>query len=87
MSTIGKIARALHYTPCGKYVVYPLGSFIVLKNLVSEREGFLDGHSQEITCVAMSHDGNRLASGQVHFTGVKVRMLMKLVKNTHLIDL
>jgi hypothetical protein len=44
----------------------------VLKNLVSDKEGFLDGHSQDITCIAMSHDGDKLASGQTQFTGVKV---------------
>jgi succinate dehydrogenase/fumarate reductase-like Fe-S protein len=69
---LGKIPRALCYTPCGKYIVYPLGSFIVLKNLVSDKEAFLDGHNQDITCMAMSHDGEKIASGQTQFTGVKV---------------
>ena len=69
---VGKVVSGLHYTPCGRYVVYPLGSFIVLKNLVNEREAFFDGHSQDVSCIAMSHNGDRLASGQVNFTGVKV---------------
>lgn len=68
----GKVCDALHYTPCGKYVVYPLGSFIVIKNLTTDKEAFLDGHSNEISCVAISHDGTKLASGQINFTGVKV---------------
>ena len=34
----GKVAHSLHYTPCGRYLVYPLGSFVVLKNLVTEKE-------------------------------------------------
>eukprot|EP01031_Cornospumella_fuschlensis_P019668 gene19668-24095_t len=72
----GKIQGALHYTPCGKYVVYPLGSFIVIKNLVTDREAFLDGHSQDVTCVGMSNNGNRLASGQMHFTGVKADVII-----------
>ncbi len=55
--------------------MYPLGSFIVLKNIVSDKEGFLDGHSHDITCIAMSHDGNKLASGQTQFAGVKVILL------------
>ncbi len=54
--------------------MYPLGSFIVLKNIVSDKEGFLDGHSHDITCIAMSHDGNKLASGQTQFAGVKVSL-------------
>lgn len=83
----GKIARALSYTPCGKYIVYPLGSFIVLKNLVSDREGFLDSHSHDVTCIAMSHDGNKLASGQSQFTGVKADIIVwDLSKAKRLLD-
>ncbi len=70
---LGKIAGGLNYTPCGRYVVYPLGSFIVLKNLVTNKEAFLDGHTQDVSCIAMSNTGDRLASGQLQFTGVKVR--------------
>lgn len=73
---IGKVTGGLHYTPDGKYVVYPLGSFLVLKNLVTDKEAFFDGHSQDISCVAMSHNGDRLASGQINFTGVKVFRLL-----------
>jgi len=69
---LGKVTGALSYTPCGRYIVYPLGSFVVIKNIVTNKEAFLDGHSQEVSCVAMSHNGERLASGQLHFTGVKV---------------
>eukprot|EP01038_Epipyxis_sp_PR26KG_P007264 gene7264-9903_t len=72
----GKVTGALSYTPCGKYIVYPLGSFIVLKNLQTDREAFLDGHSNGISCIAMSHDGRRLASGQTHLPGVKADIIV-----------
>jgi hypothetical protein len=49
-----------------------LGSFVVLKNIKTEKESFLDGHSNEISCIAISHDGTKLVSGQSNFTGVKV---------------
>ena len=70
---IGKIRRGLSYTPCGRYVVYPLGSFVVLKNVVTDKEAFLDGHTSEVSCISISSDGERLASGQIHLMGVKVR--------------
>lgn len=57
-------------------MVYPLGSFIVIKNLATEREAFLDGHSQEVSCIGISHNGTRLASGQVHFLGVKADVII-----------
>ena len=69
---LGKVQRALHITPCGKYILYPLGCFIVLKNIVTQKEAFLDGHKNDISCIALSHDGNIIASGQTHLMGVKV---------------
>jgi WD40 repeat protein len=72
----GKVVGGLHYTPCGRYVVYSLGSFVVLKSLVNEREAFFDGHNQDVSCIAMSHNGDRLASGQVNFTGVKADVIV-----------
>lgn len=29
----GRVPNALKYTPCGNYLVYPLGSFVVIKNV------------------------------------------------------
>lgn len=72
----GKIRDALQYTPCGNYVVYPLGSFVVLKNLKTDREAFLDGHNNDVSCIAMSSDGSKLASGISHLMGVKADVIL-----------
>jgi cilia- and flagella-associated protein 52 len=72
----GRVARSLHYTPCGKYIVFPLGSFVVIKNLVTGKEAFIDGHSNSISCITMSNDGSKLASGQVNITGVKADIIL-----------
>ena len=29
----GKVQNALKYTPCGGYMVFPLGSFVVIRNV------------------------------------------------------
>jgi hypothetical protein len=68
----GKVPHSLHYTPCGRYLVYPLGSFVVLKNLATEKEAFIDGHTNLISCLTISEDGTKLASGQINIAGVKV---------------
>ena len=68
----GKVAGALNYSPCGNYMVYPLGSFVVLKNVKTDKECFLDGHSHEISCLSVSKDGKWIASGQINIIGVKV---------------
>lgn len=72
----GKVVNSLHYTPCGKYIVYPLGSFVVLKNVRTDKESFLEGHTRDISCVAVSHDGTKCASGQNNITGVKADVVV-----------
>jgi len=57
-------------------MIYPLGSFVVIKNVRTEKEAFLDGHSQEVSCLAVSHDGRKIASGQVNFLGVKADLII-----------
>ena len=71
-SIIGTVRNSLIYTPCGKYMVYPLGSFVVIKNLKSGKESFFDGHTREVSCISISYDGNRIVSGQINIPGVKV---------------
>lgn len=68
----GQVVGALNYSPCGQYVVYPLGAFCVVKHIKSQKEAFLDGHSRPISCLKVSSDGNYIASGQTNFVGVKV---------------
>lgn len=77
---VGKIPNALKLSANGKYSIYPLGSFVVVKNNKSGKEGFLDGHSGEVTCVEVSHDGETVASGQCGPPGVKVRYKSILCK-------
>ncbi|KAL7554033.1 hypothetical protein ACHAWF_017897 [Thalassiosira exigua] len=60
----GSVAGGLHYTPCGKFVVFPLGSVVVLRSLTSKKQLFLDGGiDKKVSCVAMSSDGSFLATG------------------------
>lgn len=73
----GKVAGALKYSPCGKFIVYPLGSFVVLKHIRSEREAFLDGHSMDVTCIDISQDAKKIVSGQLQLHGVKVKSANK----------
>jgi len=60
----GSVTNGLCYTPCGGYVVYPLGSVIVIKNTASGAQTYLEGHSSDVSCLTVSKDGRSLASGQ-----------------------
>lgn len=68
----GAVRDSLTYSPCGKYLLYPLGSFVVIKNVKTGIEAFFDGHTREISCLSISNDGLRMASGQMNIPGVKV---------------
>lgn len=72
----GKPRGTLRYSPCGNYIVYPLGSFVVIKNIKTDREAFLDGHANTVSCLAVSLDGTRIASGITHLTGVKADVIL-----------
>ena len=62
----GKVLGGMKLTPCGGYMVYPLGSILVVRSMTGKnKQAFLEGHTSEISCVAMSSDGTRIVSGQV----------------------
>ena len=72
----GHVPNGLQYTPDGKYVVYPLGSIVVLKDVKKNTQAFLEGHTNDVSCLAVSHDGTKLASGQINHAGVRADALI-----------
>eukprot|EP00592_Proboscia_alata_P004694 CAMPEP_0194378686 /NCGR_PEP_ID=MMETSP0174-20130528/36876_1 /TAXON_ID=216777 /ORGANISM="Proboscia alata, Strain PI-D3" /LENGTH=650 /DNA_ID=CAMNT_0039160903 /DNA_START=29 /DNA_END=1981 /DNA_ORIENTATION=- len=61
----GSVPAGLQYTPCGNFIVYPLGSVVVLRSVTSGNISFLDAlNNDKVSCVALSKDGRYLASGQ-----------------------
>lgn len=60
----GSVTEGLHYTRCGRFIAFPLGSVVVLRSLFSKKQFFLDaGIDKKISCVAISNDGSFLATG------------------------
>jgi len=62
----GKIASGFLLHPGDNHVIYPLGSTIIVKSLADGSQIFLqkDGHTDVVTCLALSSSGKYLASGQ-----------------------
>lgn len=60
----GKFANSLMYTRDQNVLIYSLGLTIVVKNLRRNTQAFLHGHTDQISCLTMSHDETTLASGQ-----------------------
>jgi hypothetical protein len=62
----GKVGGGLVLHPNGKTMAYPLGATVVVKELGdSYSQSFFQGHTDEVSCLAISRDGRYLASGQI----------------------
>jgi WD40 repeat protein len=60
----GNVPNGLQYTPCGKYILYPLGSIVIMKDTKSGRLIFFDaGIDNIVSCMALSKDGRFMATG------------------------
>ena len=57
-------------------MVYSLGSIVVVKNISANCQAFLQGHTGDVTCLAVSHDGTMLATGQQSEEGARADVLV-----------
>jgi len=61
----GKVNDGLHIHPDGKHLLYPLGACIVVREIGNPKAtGFLNGHSDKVSCLTVSRSGRFIASGQ-----------------------
>jgi cilia- and flagella-associated protein 52 len=51
-------------------------STVVIKNILENTQAFLQGHTDKVTCIAVSRDGRRLASGQTATLGQKAPVIV-----------
>eukprot|EP01001_Neometanema_parovale_P010334 NODE_656_length_2219_cov_67.693702_g626_i0.p1 GENE.NODE_656_length_2219_cov_67.693702_g626_i0~~NODE_656_length_2219_cov_67.693702_g626_i0.p1 ORF type:complete len:645 (-),score=144.07 NODE_656_length_2219_cov_67.693702_g626_i0:285-2162(-) len=66
----GQVPGALHIHPDGKNLIYPLGSCIITRQIGNPRaDRFLLGHTDRVSCVAVSKSGTYVASGQITHMG------------------
>lgn len=72
----GKLLDGIHYTVDGNHLVYALGPYVVFKNVQTGKESFLEGHTEAVTCLKISHDGRRIASGQSTLPGKKAPIMV-----------
>jgi len=73
----GKVKHALILHPDDTHIIYPLGSTIVIKNVEdTSKQCFLQGHTDRVTCLAISNDGTTLASGQITHMGYLAEIIL-----------
>ena len=81
----GHVHHGMHvvksdYLPGGReWIIYPLGSLVVVRQSGTGSRAvvaFLQGHSNDVSCLCVSGDGKRLASGQDSHQGVAADVIV-----------
>ena len=72
----GRIPSGLVAHPDGQHIVYALGCTVIVKDVVSQQQTFLSGHSDDVSCLTCSPSGKYLASGQVTHMGFKADVIV-----------
>ena len=64
--------------PDRTHIVYSVGCTVVIENLNTHRQESLSGHTDSVSCLAISKSGEYLASGQCTHMGFKVNNFVKV---------
>lgn len=59
-----------------EWIVYPLGSLVVVRAAQGSVITFLEGHTYDVSCLCVSRDGRRLVSGQDSHQGVAADVIV-----------
>ena len=74
VSLAGSIPSGLKVHPDRQHLVYALGCTVVVEDIQSGKQDFLTGHTNDVTCIAISKSGRYIASGQLTYMGFKVHI-------------
>jgi hypothetical protein len=55
--------------PDNEHILFPLGTTIVLRHIISRTQHFLRGHDNDISVITVSNTGKYIASGQKTHSG------------------
>ena len=64
LNCITKNCLLIH--PSETYMIFAVGSLVVVRSVNQEKDRFLRGHTAVVNCLAVSSRGNLLASGEAH---------------------
>jgi hypothetical protein len=73
--TTGKVNEGLVLHPDNEHIVFPLGTTIVVRHIISRTQQFLQGHDNDISVITVSSSGKYIASGQKTHSGFQVMFL------------
>lgn len=75
-SDSGDVTDGLILHPDNEHILFPLGSTVIVRHIISRTQTFLKGHDNEITAMACSRSGKYVASGQKTYQGLKADIII-----------
>uniref|UniRef100_A0A8C6T1Z7 Cilia- and flagella-associated protein 52 n=1 Tax=Neogobius melanostomus TaxID=47308 RepID=A0A8C6T1Z7_9GOBI len=72
----GHVVSGLRVHPDKKHLIYPLGWTVIVKGIKDGKQEFLHGHTHNVSCIALSKNGQFIASGQVNFMRFKADVII-----------
>mmetsp|Transcript_22139 Transcript_22139/g.36672 ORF Transcript_22139/g.36672 Transcript_22139/m.36672 type:complete len:608 (+) Transcript_22139:46-1869(+) len=73
----GSVSRGLVVHPNGKEYLFPLGSTVIVRDVKNPRnQYFLQGHSDRISCLALSRSGKYVATGHITYQGFQAGIVI-----------
>ncbi|KAL2101062.1 hypothetical protein ACEWY4_002823 [Coilia grayii] len=72
----GYVLSGMVAHPDREHLIYCLGCNIIIKGLLTNKQKILYGHTNNVSCVAVSKSGKYVASGQVTFMGFKADVII-----------
>ena len=69
---LGKVNSGLILHPDNEHIIFPLGTTIVVRHIISRKQNFLRGHDNNISVITCSKSGKYIASGQKTHMGFQV---------------
>ncbi|XP_043924725.1 cilia- and flagella-associated protein 52 [Protopterus annectens] len=72
----GQVPSGLIVHPDREALIYPLGCTVIIQNISSRMQYFLHGHTNNVSCVAVSKSGQYVASGQVIYLGFRADIII-----------
>lgn len=73
---LGSVDSCLNVHPDRQNFVYSLGCTVVIEDINSKKQTFLQGHTSNVICLAVSKCGRFIASGQVTHMGYKADIIL-----------
>lgn len=72
----GKVNDGLILHPDNEHIIFPLGTTIVVRNIITRTQQFLRGHDNDVSVIRVSSSGKYVASGQKTHMGFLAEIII-----------